>query len=214
MITLCYCLCIKHSPAKCGCILTSPPHPIRAQALIAIPGLARELSAMEASRVRIQPLLRLLADTLAARLLTSLLAPTPASASSAGDDAEAALLDLAKVGLLQQHAQSLAEALLHAVAAADVATPPATTAAPATKKGKAAAAVPTLIPGRESAKRILQALERRHPTAVDAAINSILRRPTPPASASGGAAPVEASSDEDEEDASRSALTTAITKAA
>jgi len=155
--------------------------------LTAIPSLTRELSIMEAGRIRIQPLLALLTNTLSDQLM-SLKQPLSSSSSSlSSSEAEVVLIDLTRAGLLHCQTQPLAEKLLQA--AASMPSPaPSSTGSKGGGKGKKSNDKPSTshedaAGPRASAKRVLQALERRHPVPIDAAVNSALGRCHAPAAA-------------------------------
>ena len=165
---------------------------LSSQTLTSIPTLTRELSMMEAGRIRIQPLLTVLINTLSEQLVSPKQPPLSSSESSDSSplsvEAEATLIDLTRSGLLQHQVQPLAEKLLLAAATMSVAAPaPATTKGGSKGKKNAEKASTINNSPRSSVKHVLQALERRYPVPIDAAVNAVLS----------AAAAVDASSDDE-----------------
>lgn len=180
---------------------------LSSQTLTSIPTLTRELSMMEAGRIRIQPLLTVLINTLSEQLVSPKQPPLSSSESSDSSplsvEAEATLIDLTRSGLLQHQVQPLAEKLLLAAATMSVAAPaPATTKGGSKGKKNAEKASTIDNSRRASVKHVLQALERRYPVPIDAAVNSVLSAAVavdgssddeaPAAAASGRAGPASA----------------------
>lgn len=169
---------------------------VSSQALTSIPTLTRELSMMEAGRIRIQPLLTVLTNTLSDQLVSPKHSPLSSSESSdsspLSSKAEATLIDLTRSGLLQHQVQPLAERLLLAAASMSIAAPAPTTTKGGSKgkKNTEKASIVDSSP-RASVKHVLQALERRYPVPIDAAVNAVLR----------AAAAVDGSSDDDQDEA-------------
>ena len=185
-------------------IFTSPL--LSSQALMSIPTLTRELSMLEAGRIRIQPLLTVLINTLSEQLVSPtqppLSSPESSDSSPLSVEAEATLIDLTRSGLLQHHVQPLAEKLLLAAASMSIAAPAPTTTKGGSKGKKNAEKASTIDNSRRaSVKHVLQALERRYPVPIDAAVNSVLSAAVAvdgssddeaPAAASGRAGPASA----------------------
>ncbi|MEW5318749.1 MAG: hypothetical protein WDW38_009944 [Sanguina aurantia] len=124
--------------------------------LLAIPQLKSELSALSKSRVKLQPLLQLLLQS----LLGSIKAgasdvdagkPRSGSGSMRSKASEALLLELVQLGLFEPVAQQLAAILL-----------------------RVAVAAPAEGQERSTVQGILRQLETSHPTQVNAAVNEAL----------------------------------------